>query len=186
MPSRATPRAKPDAIALLKQDHRTVEELFEKAANARTPDRKQALVRQICTELTIHTTVEEEIFYPACQDRIQDEDILGESYVEHDGAKVLMAELMDGDPDSPFYDAKITVLSEMIQHHVREEEKRSEGLFAQAREAGLDVAVLAEQIVARKEELKRDFAERDLPPPRTRTFTGHELVQDSPVTARGD
>ena len=115
---------KPDAIALLKADHRKVEDLFEKFENARS-DRKQALVQEICTELCIHATIEEEIFYPACKGEIEDDDLLEESYVEHDGAKVLIAELLDSEPDAEFYDAKVTVLSEMIKHHVKEEEKRS-------------------------------------------------------------
>ena len=186
MARRAPSRSKPDAVALLKQDHRAVEDLFEKAGKARDPERKQELVRQICTELMIHATVEEEIFYPACKEKIAEEDVLDESYVEHDGAKVLIAELMGSDPDSEFYDAKVTVLSEMIKHHVREEEKRAEGLFAQARAAGLDTAALGEQIVSRKEALQRDFADGDLPPPRTRSFTGHELVQDTPVATAAD
>ncbi len=130
---------KHDAIALLKADHRKVEDLFEKFEKARS-DRKQALVQEICTELCIHAMIEEEIFYPACKGKIEDDDMLEESYVEHDGAKVLIAELLDSEPDAEFYDAKVTVLSEMIKHHVKEEEKRAEGLFAQAKEAGLDTA----------------------------------------------
>ena len=105
-------REKPDAIALLKEDHRKVEDLFEKAEKARDEDRKKMLVQQICTELMIHSMVEEEIFYPACKDKIEDEDVLDEAYVEHDGAKVLIAELLDSEPDAEFYDAKVTVLSE--------------------------------------------------------------------------
>src|SRR5260221_12565539 len=132
-------RAKPDAIALLKEDHRKVEKLFETFEKARDEDRKADLVQQICTELVIHTMVEEEIFYPSCKGQIEDEDVLEESYVEHDGAKVLIAELLDSEPDAEFYDAKVSVLSEMIKHHVKEEEKRSEGLFAQAKPAGLAV-----------------------------------------------
>ena len=125
---------KPDAIALLKADHRKVEDLFEKFEKARS-DRKQALVQEICTELCIHATIEEEIFYPACKGEIEDDDLLEEAYVEHDGAKVLIAELLDSEPDDEFYDAKVKVLSEMIKHHVKEEEKRSEGLFAQAKDS---------------------------------------------------
>ena len=120
------------AIALLKADHRKVEGLFSKFENAHS-DRKQALVQEICTELCIHATIEEEIFYPACKGEIEDDDLLEESYVEHDGAMVLIAVLLDSEPDAEFYDAKVTVLSEMIKHHVKEEEKRSEGLFAQAK-----------------------------------------------------
>jgi hypothetical protein len=179
-------RVKPDAIALLKEDHRKVEDLFEKFEKAHDAERKQALAQQICTELVIHTMVEEEIFYPACKDKIEDEDLLEESYVEHDGAKVLIAEILDSEPDAEFYAAKVMVLSEMIKHHVKEEEKRSEGLFAQAKEAGLDMQALGDRMMARKEELKQEFAGGNLPPPHTRSFTGHKLVQDNPVAAAGD
>src|SRR4029450_8848039 len=141
---------KPDAIALLKEDHRKVEDLFEKADKARDEDRKKMLVQQICTELMIHCMVEEEIFYPACKDKIGEEHVLDEAYVGHAAAKVLTAELLDSEPDAEFYDAKVTVLSELIKHHVKEEEKRSEGLFAQAKAAGLDVEALGEQLKARK------------------------------------
>lgn len=129
------PKTQPDAIALLKADHRKVEDLFAKFDSAQGADRKQKLAEQICMELTVHAIIEEEIFYPACKDKVE-EDLLDESYVEHDGAKVLIAEIEAGTPDDDFYDAKVTVLSEMIEHHVKEEEKRSEGLFAQARAAG--------------------------------------------------
>ncbi len=96
----------------------------------------------------VHTLLEEEIFYPACTNQVKDEDLVEEAYVEHDGAKVLIAELLQGSPSDEFYDAKVTVLSEMIKHHVKEEEKRSEGLFAQARDAGLDVDALGEQMAS--------------------------------------
>ena len=181
MPSRDTP----DAITLIKEDHRKVEDLFEKAETARDEDRKKMLVQQICTELMIHSMVEEEIFYPACKGNIEDEDVLEEAYVEHDGAKVLIAELLESEPDSEFYDAKVKVLSELIKHHVKEEEKRSEGLLAQGRE-GLDMGALGERIMARKEALKQEFAGGNLPPPHTRSYTGHKLVQDNPVAAAGD
>ena len=112
-----------DAIALLKADHRKVEDLFAKAQKARDSSRKQALVTQICTELTVHTMLEEEIFYPASTGQAED-DVIDEAYVEHDGAKVLISELLNSDPSNEFYDAKIKVLSEDIKHHVKEEEKR--------------------------------------------------------------
>jgi hypothetical protein len=180
MPS---PQQKPDAISLLKADHRKVEDLFARFEKARDGKRKQALVQEICTELSIHAMLEEEIFYPACKDRIEDEDILEESYVEHDGAKVLIAELLESEPDAEFYDAKVSVLSEIIKHHVKEEEKRSEGLLAQAKDAGLDMAALGGRLQARKEELVQEFAGGNLPPPQTRSFTGHKLVQAAPVEA---
>jgi hypothetical protein len=174
-------RQQPDAIALLKADHRKVEDLFAKFEKARDEQRKAALVLKICTELSIHATLEEEIFYPACKGRIEDEDVLEEAYVEHDGAKVLIAELLDSEPDAEFYDAKVSVLSEMIKHHVKEEEKRSEGLLAQAREAGLDVEALGQRMQVRKQALMQKFAGGNLPPPQTRSFTGHKLVQAEPV-----
>jgi hemerythrin superfamily protein len=180
----ASRRKKMDAIALLKEDHRKVEALFEQFEKARETDRKEKLAKQICTELMIHAVIEEEIFYPACAGRIEDEDILDESYVEHDGAKVLIAELNKSGPDDEFFDAKVTVLSEMIKHHVKEEEKRSEGLMAQAKEASLDMAALGERLMQRKRELMEEFGDGDnLPAPETRSFTGHELQQGKPVEA---
>jgi hemerythrin superfamily protein len=184
MPKKTEPM---DAVALLKADHRKVEELFEKFENARS-DRKEALAKEICTELMVHSTIEEEIFYPACKGEIKDGDLLDEAYVEHDGAKVLISEIMGSSTDSEFYDAKVKVLSEMIKHHVKEEEMRSEGLFAEAKEAGLDMDDLGARMKARKEELMAKFESGDLPPPETRSFTGHELVQSEPIesSAAGD
>ena len=176
--------AKQDAIALLKSDHRKVEELFEKFESARGAARKQALVKEICTELSVHATIEEEIFYPACKGEIEEQDMLDEAYVEHDGAKVLIAELAEASPDDEFYDAKVKVLSEMIKHHVKEEERPAEGVFAQAREAGLDLDALGERLKARKEQLMKKFeGGASLPPPETRSFHGHKLVQSKPVEA---
>jgi len=141
-----------DAVALLKADHRKVEGLFEAFESARGADRKAKLVAQICTELKIHTAIEEEIFYPACRGHIE-EDMLDEAYVEHDAAKKLIAELEASAPDEAFYDAKVKVLSEEIEHHVGEEEKRAEGMFAQAKKAGLDMEELGERMAARKADL---------------------------------
>ena len=160
-----------DAIALLKQDHRTVEELFEKFEKATGDGRKQAIAEEICLDLSVHAQIEEEIFYPACEGKV-DEDLLKESYVEHDGAKVLIAEILAGGPDDEFYDAKVKVLSEEIEHHVEEEEKRMEGLFAQARKAGLDMDALGEQLAARKQELTEQFKASGIPTPQLSTMTG--------------
>ena len=158
-----------DAIALLKQDHRTVEELFEKFQNASGSDRKRTLAEQICLELSVHAEIEEEIFYPACEGKV-DEDLLKESYVEHDGAKVLIAEIIKGGPDDEYYDAKLKVLQEEIEHHVEEEEKRLEGLFAQARKAELDMDALGEQLAARKAELTEQFKASGIPTPQLTTM----------------
>lgn len=151
-----------DAIALLKADHRKVEDLFEKFESARSGS-KQGIAEQICTELKIHSMIEEEIFYPALREKIED-DTLNEAYVEHDGAKVLINDIMAGGPDDDYYDAKVKVLSEEIKHHVQEEEARSEGMFAQAREAGVDLVALRDQMAMRKEELMATAKREGLPP----------------------
>jgi hemerythrin superfamily protein len=163
-------KEKMDAVALLKADHRTVEDLFEKFEAAKGADRKQRLANQICLELTVHTEIEEKIFYPACEGKVE-EDLIKEAYVEHDAAKVLIAEIEAGGPDEDFYDAKVHVLSEMIEHHVEEEEKRVEGMFAQARRAGMDMDALGEAMWARKQELTAEYKARGLPLPETTSFT---------------
>ncbi|MFL6766553.1 MAG: hemerythrin domain-containing protein [Sphingomicrobium sp.] len=158
-----------DAIALLKQDHRTVEELFAEFEKASGDGRKQKLAERICLELSVHTAIEEEIFYPACEGKVE-EDLLKESYVEHDGAKLLVAEIMAGGPDDEFYDSKVKVLQEQIEHHVEEEEKRAEGLFAQARKAEIDMDALGQQLAARKQELMTDFQANGIPEPSFKTM----------------
>jgi len=160
---------KQDAIALLKQDHRTVEDLFAKFEKASGDGRKQTLAEEICLELSVHAQIEEEILYPACEGKV-DEDLLKESYVEHDGAKVLIAEIIKGGPSDEFYDSKVKVLSEEIEHHVEEEEKRMEGLFAQARKAGLDMDALGQELAARKTVLTEQFKSSGIPTPQLKTM----------------
>jgi signal-transduction protein with cAMP-binding, CBS, and nucleotidyltransferase domain len=142
-----------DAISLLKADHRAVDDLFEQFDQARRSDTKARLVEQICNELKIHTLIEEEIFYPAVRPKI-DADIVDESVVEHDGAKVLINDLVAAKPSDPYYDAKVKVLSEEIRHHVQEEEKWLRGMFSQARRTDLDMDKLGAELAARKAELK--------------------------------
>jgi hemerythrin superfamily protein len=170
----------PDAIALLKADHRRVEDLFAKFEAAKGAASKQTLVRQICTELSAHTVIEEEIFYPACRGQVED-GLLNEGYVEHDGGKVLIAELLASAPNEEFYDAKVKVLSEQIEHHVHEEERRSDGIFFQARAAGLDMDELGNRLMARKEAIVAEYKTSGIPAPETRTFTGHTLEQGEPL-----
>lgn len=145
-----------DAIAMLKADHRKVEEIFAAFETATSPAKKRALAEQACLELKVHTVLEEEIFYPACRGQIE-EDLLNEAYVEHDSAKQLINEIEAARPDDEFYDAKVKVLSEMIEHHVEEEEMRSEGMFSQARAAGLDMDALAAAMRARKMTAMEEF-----------------------------
>jgi len=164
----------PDAIALLKADHRKVEVLFEQFEKASSSNRKQELANQICMELTVHAQIEEEIFYPACEGAVE-EDLLKEAYVEHDGAKVLIAEIEAGSPDDEFFDAKVKVLSEQIEHHVEEEEKRVEGMFSQARKAGIDVDALGVEMAARKADLIAKYKAGGLQPPKTTTFEANPV-----------
>ena len=151
-----------DAIALLKADHRKVEGLFEQFEKASGSSRKQALAEQICNELKVHTSIEEEIFYPAFQGKIED-DTLAEAYVEHDGAKVLINDIMAASPEDDYYDAKVHVLSEEIKHHVKEEEMPAEGMFAQCRKTDVDLVALGDQMAARKQELMLKVANGGLP-----------------------
>ena len=174
-----------DAIAMLKADHRKVEDIFEKFEKASGKDRKQALAEQACLELKVHTIIEEEIFYPACRGQIDEAD-LNEAYVEHDAAKVLINDIEAGGPDEAFYDAKVKVLSEMIEHHVEEEEKRSEGMFSQARAADLDMDALADQMRARKKTAMAELKGHPEIPAETRTFGGDDVESaliDEPVAA---
>jgi hemerythrin superfamily protein len=166
---------KPDAVALLKADHRKVEDLFAQFEAAKGDGKKKTIAMQICMELTVHAKIEEDIFYPACEGKVED-DLLKEAYVEHDGAKVLIAEIEAGGPDDEFYDAKVKVLSEQIEHHVKEEEQRVEGIFAQARKAGLDMDALGEQMAAEKAELIRSYKVSGLPKPETTTLGSTTLA----------
>jgi len=169
----------PDAIALLKADHRKVEELFEQFETA-TPKKRPVIALEICTELMIHTIIEEELFYPALKNKV-DADILEEAYVEHDGAKMLVAQIANGSTEDEFYEAKVSVVSEEIRHHVREEERPKEGMFAQARATDLDLQALGETMAVRKQELKARFKSEGLPPPKMRTITPAEVELSEPV-----
>jgi hemerythrin superfamily protein len=164
-----------DAIALLKADHKAVDALFKSYESAR--GRKAEIAQKICMELIIHTMIEEEIFYPACKGAVE-EDNLDEAYVEHDGAKMLIAEIEAGSPDDAFYDAKVKVLSEEIKHHVKEEEQPG-GIFAQARKSGLDMNELGAKLKARKDELLKQMKGQKLPMPVTLTMTGAKVQQGS-------
>ena len=167
-----------DAVALLKADHRKVEDLFAKFEAAKGDGKKKALAEQICMELTVHTKIEEDVFYPACEGKVE-EDLLKEAYVEHDGAKVLIAEIEAGGPDDEFYDAKVKVLSEQIEHHVEEEEKRVEGMFSQAKKAGLDMEALGETMAAEKQQLIASYKSGGLPTPETPTLTSTSIGHQS-------
>ena len=157
---RSTPTRRPkngnpkDAIALLKADHRQVEEWFSEFEKARDDKRKVALAKQICNALKVHTQIEEEIFYPAFLEATDDEDTHHEAEVEHSGAKKLIAEIEAG-PSDEYFDARVTVLSEMIKHHVKEEEQ-PDGMFAKARKSEMDLTQIGSHLQARKSELEAE------------------------------
>jgi hemerythrin superfamily protein len=146
-------KSKPqDAVALLKADHRQVEQWFCEFAKARSAGVKRKLAANICQALTVHTEIEEELFYPAFLQATKDKDMHHEAVVEHDGAKKLIAEIEQSDPSDDFYDAKVHVLSEMIKHHVKEEEQ-PEGMFAEAKKSKMDLRTLGVQLAERKAQL---------------------------------
>lgn len=157
------------AIAALKEDHRRVEGLFSELESATDEERKLELVSLICSELNIHTRLEEEIFYPACRAAIGDDEILDEAQVEHDAAKLLIADLSAGaGGDDSYRDAKVKLLSEQIRHHVAEEEKPGEGILAKAEQHNVDGVPLATRLAERKQELQRRAA--SLKPTRAVSF----------------
>lgn len=158
-----------DGLQLLAADHRKVEDLFEQFEKASGASAKEKLVRQICMELKIHAMIEEEIYYPAVRGKVEDAD-LDEAYVEHDSAKLLINELEAAEPDESFYDAKVKVLQELIEHHVKEEEKQQENLFQQTRAADVDREALGAELARRKAELTEMAETQGLPPAQPATL----------------
>lgn len=171
-----------DAIALLKADHRKVEQLFDRYEQSEDTEEKSEIVYNVCKELIIHTMLEEELFYPACREELDDDSMLDEAQVEHDAVKALMVELAVGSPEDEFYDAKVKVLSEYVKHHIREEEKRGDGIFAQAKSADMELESLGEEIRQMKEELLDEVEERGIPRP---DFIAFQRIGQMSRTRRG-
>lgn len=146
-----------DAIAMLTADHAKVKSLFEQFEKLtdRSKVSKKKLADQICSELTIHTQLEEEIFYPGVRGPIHDDDLMDEALVEHAAAKELIAQIREMDPGDDLYDAKVKVLSEQIEHHVGEEEG---DMFPEARKSKADLVALGEQMAQLKERLLAEIA----------------------------
>ena len=154
-------RSAKDACDLLDADHKKVQKMFKDyeelaGSRARTAaQKKMDLARQICMELTVHTQIEEEIFYPACREAIKDTDILDEATVEHQSAKELIAQIEQGSEADELFDAKVKVLGEYVNHHVKEEKTE---LFPKARAARkLDLVAMRDEMEARKEELMAEL-----------------------------
>jgi hemerythrin superfamily protein len=142
-----------DAIALLKSDHREVEGWFEQFSKTRSSDRKADLAKRICQALRIHTTIEEEIFYPAFLEATRATDIHHEAEIEHQAAKDLIGRIEAAGPADDYFASQVHVLAEMIKHHVREEEKR-DGMFAKARASDMDLQELGDRLRQRKLEMQ--------------------------------
>lgn len=158
-----------DAITLLKDDHRKAEKLFKEFESAKGDRAKEKLAHQICLALSVHFELEEQIFYPACEGKV-DESELKEGYVEHDAAKLLVAEIEgEEEPDDSFFDTKVHVLSEEIEHHIKEEE-RPGGIFAEARKSDLDMESLGARLSERKSELTERYKAEGLPKPKLTTM----------------
>jgi hemerythrin superfamily protein len=143
-----------DAVKLLKQDHRDVEELFDSFEKARGDDRKQKIAMQICQMLKVHAQVEEELFYPTVKGEIEESELIDEAQVEHNSAKQLIAEIEAGGAGDELWEAKVKVLSEYIKHHVKEEEGE---IFPQVKDTEIDLQELGASMAARKEELMQEM-----------------------------
>src|SRR5690348_12940607 len=159
-----------DAITLLKEDHREVKKLFKEFEDAKGEGRKQKLAHKICLELMVHSEIEETIFYPACEGTV-DEDELKEGYVEHDAAKLMIAEIEAAEEgaEDDFFDTKVHVLQEEIEHHIEEEEGPG-GIFSQARKGKLDLDAIGEQLAERKKALTEQYEADGLPQPKLKTM----------------
>ncbi len=146
----ATTRKTPDAIALLRADHKLVNDLFEQFEKSRSANRKKTLVAQICRELTVHALIEEEIFYPAFRAAVKDKELVPEAAVEHATVKDLIAQVEGVEPEGEMFDARVKVMGEYVKHHVKEEQNE---MFKKARASKMDLAALGEQLAQRKAEL---------------------------------
>jgi Hemerythrin HHE cation binding domain len=152
------PAKKSDAVDLLDADHIAVKKLFatykklcDQSASA---DDKREVAEQICKELTVHARIEEEIFYPELREAIDADDLLDEAEVEHGTAKDLITQISDMSPEDDLYDARLTVLGEYIDHHVKEEREQ---IFVKARKSRLDLVAMAEELSERKTQLMEDY-----------------------------
>ncbi|HEY0820960.1 MAG TPA: hemerythrin domain-containing protein [Rhizobacter sp.] len=159
--TRSSAARTPDAIKLLTQDHKEVKALFseyEKLVKAEADDsQKQALAEQICQMLTVHAQIEEELLYPAAYEALDEGDLVDEAQVEHASAKDLIAHIRAMQPSDELYDAKVTVLGEYIEHHVKEEEKE---MFPKLKKTELDLKELGASLQSRKSELMGEEASR--------------------------
>lgn len=139
------------ATDLLREDHQRVKELFSRFDETDEMTTKAEIVEQTLLELTIHTALEEEIFYPAVRTQDDSDSTVDQAEEEHHVAKILIAELETMDPGDPRFDAKFRVLSEAVRHHIQEEELN---MLPEAERSGLDMAVLGARMMERREMLE--------------------------------
>ena len=135
---------------MLRADHKKVAGLFDAFEKTNSAARKKKIVSEICMELTVHATLEEEIFYPAVKAALKDHELVPEATVEHGSVKDLIAQVKDVEPDGEMYDARVKVMGEFVKHHVKEEQNE---MFPKAKKTKLDMIALGAQMAARKAEL---------------------------------
>jgi len=143
------------ALDLLEEDHREVEGFFDEYEELEDADEKERIALKICLALTVHTQIEEEIFYPAVREAIEKAELIDEAIVEHASAKQLIAEIEEMDPNDELYDAKVKVLGEQVRHHVDEEEDE---LFPEIEKSELDLETLGKKMAERKAALLKETA----------------------------
>lgn len=152
----STKSSKPqEATALLRADHKAVNDLFEQYEHTRSSKKKKEIVAQICAELTVHAQIEEDIFYPSVKKALKDKELIPEAIVEHATLKDLIAQIEGVEPDGEMFDAKVKVLSEYVKHHVKEEQNE---IFPLVKKSDLDLVALGEELSQRKEELLAAYA----------------------------
>lgn len=153
---RSSAKTKHDALSVLKEDHARVRKLFKdfQKLSDKDEEEKAELIQQACQMLTVHATIEEELFYPSLRGELEEEALLAEAEIEHTVAKQLIAELQEGDLDEQRRDAMFTVLCEYVEHHIEEEES---DLFKQARKTEVDLEALGEELLSRKEDLEAEM-----------------------------
>ena len=166
-PRKAAAARQRDALSILRADHRLVDDLFKQYEKSRSDTRKQALVDQICSALTVHAKVEEEIFYPAMRRAQKDHEMMDEADIEHASAKELIGQLEAGKPGDDHYDAKVRVLGEYIRHHVKEEQGE---MFPKAQKSKLDLMQLGSEIETRKAELMAEEEPREKDPKKSKSI----------------
>jgi len=171
-------------VTLLKNDHRQVLVLFSQYGSASETEKKRELVKQICTGLIHHTILEEELFYPACREHGVEDGALDEAQVEHDAAKILIAELLGGDPGQEYYDAKVAVLQEEIKHHIKEEEEPTHGILARGSASGVDMSALGRQLQTRRQELDTAGGSPQPPQPVSFQLTYANFYEDKTMASQ--